>query len=144
MKTPTYSTNYFLVGGFEVDKKRGAIKLFKLNIEDKDDNKDYKLDDKKDKLIIEFVQDIEFDNKTIKRFKNRDNSKKSDYEFYDFTGFERNISCITQSQETGKLLITCWDGNVYLCSAPNISYYLNQDLEEDKYKKNKYSEIPKN
>ena len=144
MKTPTYSTNYFLVGGFEVDKKRGAIKLFKLNIEDKDDNKDYKLDDKKDKLIIEFVQDIEFENKTIKRFKNRDNSKKSDYEFYDFTGFERNISCITQSQETGKLLITCWDGNVYLCSAPNISYYLNQDLEEDKYKKNKYSEIPKN
>ena len=144
METPTYSTNYFLVGGFEVDKKRGAIKLFKLNIEDKDDNKDYKLDDKKDKLIIEFVQDIEFENKTIKRFKNRDNSKKSDYEFYDFTGFERNISCITQSQETGKLLITCWDGNVYLCSAPNISYYLNQDLEEDKYKKNKYSEIPKN
>ena len=144
MKTPTYSTNYCLVGGFEVDKKRGAIKLFKLNIEDKDDNKDYKLDDKKDKLIIEFVQDIEFENKTIKRFKNRDNSKKSDYEFYDFTGFERNISCITQSQKTGKLLITCWDGNVYLCSAPNISYYLNQDLEEDKYKKNKYSEIPKN
>ena len=144
METPAYSTNYFLVGGFEVDKKRGAIKLFKLNIEDKDDNKDYKLDDKKDKLIIEFVQDIEFENKTIKRFKNRDNSKKSDYEFYDFTGFERNISCITQSQKTGKLLITCWDGNVYLCSAPNISYYLNQDLEEDKYKKNKYSEIPKN
>ena len=144
METVSYSTNYFLVGGFEVDKKKGAIKLFKLNDEDKDDDKDYEPDDKKDKVTIEFVQDIEFENKTVKRFKNNDKSKKPEYEPYDFTGFQRNISCITQSQKTGKLLITCWDGNVYLCSAPNISFYLNQDLEEDRNKKNKYNEIPKN
>ena len=125
-------------------RKKGAIKLFKLNDEDKDDDKDYEPDDKKDKVTIEFVQDIEFENKTVKRFKNSDNQKKPEYEPYDFTGFHRNISCITQSQKTGKLLITCWDGNVYLCQAPNISFYLNQDLEEDKNKKNKYNEIPKN
>ena len=140
-ETEAYSTNYFLAGGFEVDKNKGAIKLFKLNIEEKNDDKDNKNGDKKEKEIIEFVQDIEFENTTVKKFKNMVEgdykSKKLEYEFYDFTGFERNISCITQSQKTGKLLITCWDGNVYLFSAPNISYYLNQDLEEEKNKKNK-------
>ena len=76
METVANSTNYFLVGGFEVDKKKGAIKLVKLNIEDKDDNKDSEPDYKNDKIIIEFVQESEFQNKKVKRFKKRENSKK--------------------------------------------------------------------
>ena len=122
----TFSTNYFLVGGSETDKKRGAIKLFKLNYKDDEEENDDKNDNiDKDLEIIEFVDDIEFNNTTEKK-----NKKFGDY----FTGFNRNISCITQSKKTGKLLITSWDGYVYLFSAPNISYYLNQDNEDKKDK----------
>ena len=124
-----YSTNYFLAGGFDTEMKKGAIKLFRLIIEEKKD------DSGKNKSHIEFVQDIVFENKKVKKFKNsmeenirnQNGKKKLEYDLIYFTGFQRNISCITQSKKTGKLLITCWDGNVYLFSAPNISFYLNQD-----------------
>ena len=46
---------------------------------------------------------------------------------YSFNGFIRTISCIIQSKITAKILITSWDGKVYLFSSPNIDYYLNCD-----------------
>ena len=61
-----------------------------------------------EKLSIEFIQDIKLFNK-------------------DFKGFNGPISCIIQSKEDGNLLITCWDGNVYLVEKPNIRFYLKQD-----------------
>ena len=133
-----YSTNYFLVGGFETDKKKGAVKLFKLNYEDENNNINndshnnstinYSMINKNFQMI-EYVQDIIFEEKTIKQLTLVKNDKdySKNISDYNFTGFQRNISCITQSKKTGKILITCWDGNVYLFSTPNISYYLEED-----------------
>ena len=55
---------------------------------------------------LKFLQDIEFE--------------------YDenFQGFDNSVSCITQSNITGNILVTCWDGNVYLLNPPNIDFYL--------------------
>ena len=47
-------------------------------------------------------------------------------------GFNGPISCITQSKKDGNLLITCWDGNVYLIDQPEISFYLEQDEQISK------------
>ena len=61
---------------------------------------------KENKLI--FLQDIEFE--------------------YDenFQGFDNSVSCITQSNITGNILVTCWDGNVYLLNPPNVDFYLKK------------------
>jgi hypothetical protein len=65
----------------------------------------YKLleNEKDDGAYIEYLQDI-----VIQDFR-----------------FEKPISCITQSNITGNILITCWDGNVYLFKPPNIDFFLN-------------------
>ena len=61
-----------------------------------------------EKCLIEYIQDIKIFDKS-------------------YNGFNGPISCITQSKKDGNLLITCWDGNVYLVDQPNISFYLEQD-----------------
>jgi len=66
-----------------------------------------------EKLSIEYIQDIKLFDKYFK-------------------GFKGPISCITQSKKDGNLLITCWDGNVYLVNKPDISFYLKQDKEIEK------------
>ena len=90
-------TEYFFVGGFNLDKREGEIKLFKVIFDEKDNN--YK---------IEFVQDIEFE-------RNKD-----------FTGFEGAVSCITQTKKenNGYILVTCYSGKIYLLTQPNLNYYL--------------------
>ena len=45
--------------------------------------------------------------------------------FKELKGFKGPISCITQSSKDGKILVSCWDGNVYLFEKPNINYYLS-------------------
>ena len=94
-------TNYFLAGGFEKEKKRGIIKLFKViyNYE-------------KSESSIEFIQDIEIINQ---------------YDSNEFIILKKPISYITQSSSDENLLVTCWDGNVYLLSSLNIEAYLNFD-----------------
>ena len=91
-------TDYFLVGGFEKRRKQGMIKLYKIIY-----------DEKNTKVTsIEYIQDFNsFDN--------------------DFQGFKGPVSCITQSKKDGNLLITCWDGNIYLVDRPNIQIYYKQD-----------------
>ena len=100
-ETKTEDTEYFLVGGYELNKKKGMIKLFKIIYGINNDNK------------IEYVQDIIFE-KIIK---------------YDFKFFKGPISSIVQSNEDGKIIITCWDGNIYLFSYPNIEYLLKYDKQ---------------
>ena len=58
---------------------------------------------------IEFVKDIEFE-------RNKE-----------FTGFEGAISCIIQAkiEIDGNILISCYNGKVYLLTMPNLDYYLN-------------------
>ena len=46
-----------------------------------------------------------------------------------FNGFENSISCITQSNITGNIIVTCWDGNTYLLNPPNIDFYLIMILQ---------------
>ena len=99
-------TFYFLVGGFNPNKNKGIIKLFKLDYNEESFVKK-----------IEYIQDVYTDNKY----------------------FKGPISCITQSKSDGKILITCWDGSVYLFNKPEIDFYLkeNENLKFDSFfKKN--------
>lgn len=90
-------TDYFFVGGFNHNLRKGIIKLYKL-IYDKEVTK----------VKIEYIQDIIVTNNKNVPFKR----------------FNGPISCITQSTIDGKILITCWDGNIYFFEIPDISYYL--------------------
>ena len=98
MKKEIIDTEYFLVGGFNVDKKEGEIKLFRVIYNEKAYNNK-----------IEFVQNIEFE-------RNKD-----------FTGFEGAVSCITQIKEnidySGFILVTCYSGKIYLLTKPNLDFY---------------------
>ena len=107
-KKEIIDTEYFFVGGFNIDKKEGEIKLFKVIYSEKARNNK-----------IEFVQDIEFE-------RNKD-----------FNGFEGAVSCITLSKNNnGYILITCYNGKVYLLTKPNLDYYLenknNKNIKEIK------------
>ena len=94
-------TDYFLVGGFDEEKRRGAIKLYKVNFNEQLYNRK-----------IEYLQDIELD---------------------DF--FEGPINCIIQSRTSGNILVTCYNGNIYLFSQPNINFYLDEEeVEKDNNK----------
>ena len=96
-------TRYFLVGGFDVAKNKGLIKLYKVLWCDK-----HFLETK-----IEYIQDIE------PEYKN------------DFKDFKGPISCITQSLNSGNLLISCFDGNIYVFSPPNIDYFVFYDEQNN-------------
>ena len=58
-------------------------------------------------IRIEFIQDIVL-------FKKR---------------FNGPISCMTQSNLDGKILVTCWDGNIYLLDYADIRKYLEYDKQ---------------
>jgi len=105
------TTNYFLAGGLDKEKRQGMIKLYKIQYNEKD---------KKDKIKIEELQDIVIENNDS------------------FTGFNSNIECMMQCQSDGKIYVSSSDGNLTLFSEPNLDYYLeeNQILEE---LKNKFS-----
>ena len=97
-------TEYFFVGGFDKGKGKGIIKLFKVlyNEENNDKNND-------NDIIITFIQEIIID--------------KND----NFEGFNKPISCITQSKLTGHILISCLDGSIYLFHPPNIEFLLSSN-----------------
>ena len=88
-------TEYFLVGGFDPLKRMGCIKLYKIKY------------DKRNNIInIKYIFDIVTENND------------------EFSGFDMEVSCITQSKITGNLLITCLDGNVFLFKRPNFELFL--------------------
>ena len=97
-KNNSQNNNLILAGGFDSEKGEGKIKLFQILKENEE--KGYSL---------QYLQDIEFE----------DNDE--------FQGFEMTVTCITQSESTGNILITCLDGNVYLFSRPNLTFYLEED-----------------
>ena len=101
-------SNYFLVGGFNPDRNTGVIKLYKvIYAENHSDTK------------IEYLQDISIEQKV----------KNDKILFHNFKG---PISSMLQSKTDGNILITSWDGNVYLFSYPNIEYYLKEDENIEK------------
>ena len=83
-------TNYFLVGGFEKEKGKSAIKLYEMEYDNK-----YK------KIKINYVEDV-FINEYI------------------FKKYRGPISCIIQSIKNGIILASCWDGNIYMIEPPKI------------------------
>ena len=105
-------TNYFLVGGFNKNKKKGIIKLYKLFY--------YENDNKKNK--IEYIQDI-----IIKKIYVENRSIKEK-----IIKFKGPISCIIQSSQDGKILVSCWDGHLYLLNKPNIQDYITYDENNKK------------
>ena len=88
-------TDYFFVGGFDLKKRKGKVKLFKLILNEGISD-----------INIEFLQDIEF----------LDND--------DFNEFDSAINSITQSNISGNIIISCYDEKIYLFTQPNIDYYL--------------------
>ena len=44
--------------------------------------------------------------------------------------FKGAVSCIIQSSKEGDILVSCWDGNVYLFGNINIDDYLENDKED--------------
>jgi len=98
-------TDYFFVGGFDEEKRRGAIKLYKVNFNEKSYNRK-----------IEYLQDIEF---------LQDKEYLQDIDLNKF--FDGPINCIIQSRIRGNIIVTCYDGNIYLFSLPNINFYLDEE-----------------
>jgi hypothetical protein len=90
-------TNYFLAGGFEQDKRDGAIRLYKIF--------NY---DKINLTEIKYLQDIVFENDE------------------NFVEFEGPINSMIQSNTSGLILATCYNGKLYEFTIPNIDYYLNE------------------
>ena len=91
-------TNYFLVGGFDTELREGKILLYKINYGERAYN-----------TTIEFKQEI--------IFKDRD----------DIDTFNGPINCLRQSKKTGNIAASCFDGNIYLLTPPNINYYIEED-----------------
>ena len=130
-------TDYFLVGGFDQDSRQGLIKLYKA-----------KFDENPDETFIEFIQDIKVEkrNKIPENIQDLLNNKEypideegmkklreyKQKKFKDcniFTNFKGAVSSITQSSLYGNILVSCYDGNIYLLTPPNLEYYLKMDEE---------------
>jgi len=102
-KVQIKDTEYFFVGGFDLDKGEGLIKLYKVIY-----------NDDIEKIKIEYIQDIIVGRKI---------SKDESESFYRFKG---PISCMIQSSRGG-IFITCYDGGVYLFSKPDIDILLKEN-----------------
>ena len=96
-------TEYFFVGGFDLDKGEGLIKLYKVIY-----------NDDIEKIKIEYIQDI-----IVGRKISKDESES-------FCRFKGPISCMIQSSRGG-IFITCYDGGVYLFSKPDIDILLKEN-----------------
>ena len=90
-------TDYFLIGGFDLNKNKGIIKLFKLVY-----------DTKNKIIIIKYIEDAVFS----------DEKQKSKY-------FRGPISCIIQTKMDGNIIICFMNGNICLFSSPNCEFFEN-------------------
>ena len=89
-------TNYFFVGGFDKNRNKGIIKLYRIK--------------KGKKIKIEEIKEI-YKKKEIVDINKEDNKE--------FKGFKGPITSIIQSTKNGNIIVSCWDGNVYLFKKPN-------------------------
>ena len=101
IKNKIEKTDYFLVGGLDINKNRGVIKLYKL-ICVKDNNSN-------DTIKIKYIDEAFI------------------YEKKYYKYFRGAISCMIQLEGNNKILVGCWDGNVYIFNPPRIDLYENLD-----------------
>ena len=92
-------SNYFLVGGFDVQKREGMLKLYELVC-----------DEKIYEAKIKYILDIQIEKKG------------------NFNGFDRPINCIIQSKKNGNIIASSWDGNIFLFTHPNLNFFLFNNL----------------
>ena len=95
-------TEFILVGGFDIEKKQGIIKLYKIIY-----NEELEL------IKLEYILDI-----YTEKYESLNNNEN----LQNFKGFKGPITCITQSINYEKILISCSDGNIYLFSEPELEY----------------------
>jgi hypothetical protein len=91
-------TDFFFVGGFDLEKREGIIKLYKVNFGERTVNN---FGEKIINTKIEYLQDIETES------------------------IDSPINCILQSKISGNILVTSYSGNIYLFTRPNLDYYMN-------------------
>ena len=96
-------TDYFFVGGFDLNKRESLIKLYKIEY-----------GSKAWETKIKFVIDIII----------QENEKEK------FEDFDGAITCIIQSKISGNILATCYNGNVYLFTPPNMDLFKKKEKEK--------------
>ena len=169
-------TEYFFVGGFDLNRREGLIKLYKVIYNDdiekieieyiqdiiiekntgkkvthvNDEKKDS--EDKDNKEFVSQVKNKKKDLESSKgildneEFVNQDSNGKKDQvsskgdkdsmkldsqinnDLVCFKGFKGPISCIIHSS-SGVILVTCYDGNVYLFTPPKIQSLNNENYD---------------
>ena len=98
-KNNNQKEKYFFAGGFDPETGEGRLQLYQI-----------KYDQERHFYYVEFLQNIEF------------------IQNEQFHGFDSAITSICQSSNDGKLLVGCLDGNVYLFSKPNLSFYYEEEM----------------
>jgi hypothetical protein len=88
-----FTTIFILVGGFNLDKCQGEIRLYMIK--------------KRDINELIYVQNIEI----------------IDDEYYNFYGIDIPINNLIQIKDSGKIVVTTIDGHIFLFSKPNLDYY---------------------
>ena len=112
----TIDTNFFLVGGFEIDRKKGMIKLYKINYGIKYDKQ----------TSIQYIKDID-----AYKINNEDIDHNENINIYQI---KKPISCIIQTNIDESILVSSWDGNVYQLNNINliIQDYLDNEVQFEK------------
>ena len=107
-------SNYFFVGGFDTRKRKGILKLYKIN-------------EKNDAFDIEEIYDLSLEDDLSEQGQifSQSNVKKKNIS----TRLNGPYSCIEQTKNNGNILISCWDGKIYLFEAPNLK--LIQTLDKN-------------
>ena len=128
-------SEYFFVGGFDLDIRQGLIKLYKAYFNENEEKMKIEFIDN---IIIknEIKEDIQIYNKKSKgEMLNKEifSGNKNPNEFdiiqikQNYKGFRGPITSIIQCNTSGNILVTCYDGNIYLFSPPNLDFYLSNE-----------------
>ena len=88
-----YLTIFIFIGGFNIDKRQGEIRLYKI------------INENINELI--FIQSVEI----------------FDDDFNNYNGIDMPINNIIQTKDSGKIIITTLDGYIFLFNKPNLDYY---------------------
>ena len=102
-------TDFFFVGGFDKKKREGKIKLFRFEKDEFDNVKG-----------IKYLQDIDIDKTEEILRKDEEGTNKTKERF---EGFKGAISSMIQSTGYKNILVSCYDGKIYLLSKPNLLGY---------------------